>query len=344
MKPEYGPTLGRLLSPRWRAASPLVRWAVIAAGCGAARSDPPRGADAREQHVLAWRESSIQLQLQEPLPGGSRPRRVRQGAAPQLQRSAEGLIRGRAAAAAALLRHPLRRAAGVRDGVHEGAGGSATHTSSCGARARPKSTRSPPTPSLTPQCSRGGRCGDAISCSCPKRPGAREGVDLVMLTSPEGELPGQVADGSGVRGGPVEAAEDVRLRLRDERHPPGLPNACGSERHPARPVYATRPVGRRTCRSISRCSPAWRVRPTVKSPGRVRLEPAQAGEGSWARCGSFAAVGGADWEVPDSVPGDGGGGGWGSWIRPRWAGRTEWGLVRCLGVREAPKAGSGWPA
>jgi hypothetical protein len=30
MKPEYGPTLGRLLAPRWRAASPLARWAVIA--------------------------------------------------------------------------------------------------------------------------------------------------------------------------------------------------------------------------------------------------------------------------------------------------------------------------
>jgi hypothetical protein len=34
MKPEYGPTLGRLLSPRWRAASALVRAAVIAAGLG----------------------------------------------------------------------------------------------------------------------------------------------------------------------------------------------------------------------------------------------------------------------------------------------------------------------
>ncbi|HWX97595.1 MAG TPA: hypothetical protein VNZ01_12200 [Solirubrobacteraceae bacterium] len=34
MKPEYGPTLGRLLSPRWRAASPLVRGVVIAAGVG----------------------------------------------------------------------------------------------------------------------------------------------------------------------------------------------------------------------------------------------------------------------------------------------------------------------
>jgi hypothetical protein len=32
MKPQYGPTLGRLLSPRWRAASPLARWAVIACG------------------------------------------------------------------------------------------------------------------------------------------------------------------------------------------------------------------------------------------------------------------------------------------------------------------------
>jgi len=32
MKPQYGPTLGTLLSPRWRAASPLARRAVIAAG------------------------------------------------------------------------------------------------------------------------------------------------------------------------------------------------------------------------------------------------------------------------------------------------------------------------
>jgi len=32
MKPEYGPTLGRLLAPRWRAASRLARAAVIAAG------------------------------------------------------------------------------------------------------------------------------------------------------------------------------------------------------------------------------------------------------------------------------------------------------------------------
>jgi hypothetical protein len=32
MKPEYGPTLGRLLAPRWHAASRLARTAVIAAG------------------------------------------------------------------------------------------------------------------------------------------------------------------------------------------------------------------------------------------------------------------------------------------------------------------------
>jgi hypothetical protein len=32
MKPQYGPTLGQLLSPRWRAASPLARRAVIASG------------------------------------------------------------------------------------------------------------------------------------------------------------------------------------------------------------------------------------------------------------------------------------------------------------------------
>lgn len=29
IKPEYGPTLGRLLSPRWRAASPLIRGIVL---------------------------------------------------------------------------------------------------------------------------------------------------------------------------------------------------------------------------------------------------------------------------------------------------------------------------
>jgi hypothetical protein len=34
MKPQYGPTLGRLLSPRWHAARPLARGLVIAAGVG----------------------------------------------------------------------------------------------------------------------------------------------------------------------------------------------------------------------------------------------------------------------------------------------------------------------
>jgi hypothetical protein len=34
MKPEYGPTLGRLLAPRWNASTPLARRAVIAAGIG----------------------------------------------------------------------------------------------------------------------------------------------------------------------------------------------------------------------------------------------------------------------------------------------------------------------
>ena len=34
IKPQYGPTLGRLLSPRWRAASALVRALVIAACAG----------------------------------------------------------------------------------------------------------------------------------------------------------------------------------------------------------------------------------------------------------------------------------------------------------------------
>jgi hypothetical protein len=36
IKPEYGPTLGRLLSPRWRAASPLLRRLVVLAGLGLA--------------------------------------------------------------------------------------------------------------------------------------------------------------------------------------------------------------------------------------------------------------------------------------------------------------------
>ncbi|HEX3910378.1 MAG TPA: hypothetical protein VHW67_06725 [Solirubrobacteraceae bacterium] len=35
IKPAYGPTLGRLLSPRWRAASPLARGAVLALVAGA---------------------------------------------------------------------------------------------------------------------------------------------------------------------------------------------------------------------------------------------------------------------------------------------------------------------
>jgi hypothetical protein len=34
IKPEYGPTLGRLLAPRWHAASPLARRVVIAAVAG----------------------------------------------------------------------------------------------------------------------------------------------------------------------------------------------------------------------------------------------------------------------------------------------------------------------
>lgn len=34
MKPEYGPTLGRLLAPRWRAASRLARTAAVLAGVG----------------------------------------------------------------------------------------------------------------------------------------------------------------------------------------------------------------------------------------------------------------------------------------------------------------------
>jgi hypothetical protein len=34
LKPQYGPTLGRLLAPRWNTAPRAVRGVVIAAGCG----------------------------------------------------------------------------------------------------------------------------------------------------------------------------------------------------------------------------------------------------------------------------------------------------------------------
>jgi len=36
IKPEYGPTLGRMLAPRWRAAAAPLRWAAIATGALAA--------------------------------------------------------------------------------------------------------------------------------------------------------------------------------------------------------------------------------------------------------------------------------------------------------------------
>ncbi|HTA14407.1 MAG TPA: hypothetical protein VK781_06065 [Solirubrobacteraceae bacterium] len=34
LKPQYGPTLGRLLEPRWRSASPMVRRSLTVAGIG----------------------------------------------------------------------------------------------------------------------------------------------------------------------------------------------------------------------------------------------------------------------------------------------------------------------
>ena len=34
LKPQYGPTLGRLLEPRWRAAAPAVRALAVAGGAG----------------------------------------------------------------------------------------------------------------------------------------------------------------------------------------------------------------------------------------------------------------------------------------------------------------------
>ena len=115
---------------------------------------------------------------------GPRPRGVRQGAAPSLGRPAGGLLRGRAAAAAALLRRPLGRAAAVCGGLHQGAGPSATRTSSCAARARPGSTRSPPTHVFYTAVLEGQTMWGRDVLLLPERPGAREGVDIVMLTSP----------------------------------------------------------------------------------------------------------------------------------------------------------------
>ncbi len=42
IKPQYGPTLGRLLSPRWRAASPLLRGVAIAGAVALTSCSPAR--------------------------------------------------------------------------------------------------------------------------------------------------------------------------------------------------------------------------------------------------------------------------------------------------------------
>ena len=56
IKPEYGPTLGRLLSPRWRAASPLARGLVRVCVAGVRRAGDRRLPDARERALLPRRQ------------------------------------------------------------------------------------------------------------------------------------------------------------------------------------------------------------------------------------------------------------------------------------------------
>ena len=75
IKPQYGPTLGQLLSPRWRAASPLARRLVIASGVGLLLVAALGAVLTLENaKILTRRQGPVQLQLPRPLPGGRRTR------------------------------------------------------------------------------------------------------------------------------------------------------------------------------------------------------------------------------------------------------------------------------
>ncbi len=111
LRSEYGPTLGELLAPRWRRASRTARALavgaaiVVVAALVGDRCFPHARAC---QNLPRWRDA-VSFQLPGPLPDGCPARWVRNRAAPH-PRSAGGLLRGGAAAAAA-----LRRAVGARE-------------------------------------------------------------------------------------------------------------------------------------------------------------------------------------------------------------------------------------
>ena len=174
MKPEYGPTLGRLLAPRWHAASPLARGAVIALGRRAAwRASSAIVLTLLNAPLLPRRPRALQLQLPRPLPDGARPGgyvKVQSAGAPT--GALRVLLRGRAADAAALQRRALGRAAAVSRPATSPRCGTRYRASCCAARARPGSTRSPPTTSSTRRCVEGRRMYGRDVLLLPERRGA----------------------------------------------------------------------------------------------------------------------------------------------------------------------------
>ena len=80
IKPEYGPTLGQLLAPRWHAASPLraARWSRRRRRCSRAR----RGASVLTLLNATYSHGgprALQLQLPRPVPHRARTGRLRAG-------------------------------------------------------------------------------------------------------------------------------------------------------------------------------------------------------------------------------------------------------------------------
>ena len=73
MKPEYGPTLGRLLAPRWHAASRLRRAAVLVAGVALVAVLMGAFLTLENAELLARRPGAVQLQLPRPVPDGAGP-------------------------------------------------------------------------------------------------------------------------------------------------------------------------------------------------------------------------------------------------------------------------------
>ena len=213
IKPEYGPTLGRLLAPRWRSASRAVRVDGDRAATRAGGAHDRGRAHAGERPLLPRRQRPVQLQLPRPLPRRARPGRLRQGAAPQRRRAARGILRRGSAAPAALQRRTVRRDAAVRRELHPRARAGAIPASSCAARARRKSTACPPTTSCTRRTVEGRKMFGRDVLLLREAHGAREGVAIAILLA-KGALPSVIAPaGSGHGRHPRAAAEELQPRL-----------------------------------------------------------------------------------------------------------------------------------